>query len=68
MTTDIEYVSNSAGKITSVLVPFDIWEEISSEIESRYFLDNPIMKKRLLQARNRNIKIPKEKAYAELGI
>ena len=68
MTTDIEYVSNLLGKITSVLVPFDLWEQISSEIETRYFLDNPVMKKRLLKARNRNIKISKEKVYEELGI
>ena len=67
MTTDIEYVSNSAGKITSVLIPYNIWEEISSEIETRYFLDNPIMKKRILEARNRNIKISKEKVYEDLG-
>ena len=31
MNTNIQYVNNSLGKITSVIVPYEIREDISSE-------------------------------------
>ncbi len=68
MNTNIQYVSNSLGKITSVIVPYEIWEAISSEVETKYFLDNPVMRKRLLDARKSNKTIPANEVYEKLGI
>lgn len=66
MTTKIQYVSNQKGIITNVMVPIDLWEELTSEIETRFFLDNPVMKKRLLEARERTVRLTKDEVYEKL--
>ncbi|MEQ8171962.1 MAG: hypothetical protein ABRQ38_23925 [Candidatus Eremiobacterota bacterium] len=37
---DIQYLIDEKGEKKSVLVPIEIWEEISSEIETKYLLSN----------------------------
>jgi hypothetical protein len=68
MTDKLKYISNKEGKILSVIVPIDIWNELSSEIETHYLLDNPVMRNRLLDARNDKVRIPKDEVYEKLGI
>ncbi len=65
---DVQYISNNEGKVTGVIVPIDIWEEISAELETAYLLRSAPMKKRLLDARNRQNGIPFEVALEKLGI
>ena len=56
----IQVVSNEAGEPTAVLVPIDLWREISSERETAYLLSSEAMKKRLLEARASKERIPFE--------
>ncbi|CAN2049692.1 hypothetical protein GMMP13_840004 [Candidatus Magnetomoraceae bacterium gMMP-13] len=55
---NIQYVTDEDGETTGVLVPIKLWHEIASERETAYLLKNKIMKKRLLDARNRQNGIP----------
>ena len=56
-TSAIHYVSDAEGKPVSVIVPIDLWREIQQELrserETAYLLANPAMKKRLLEAKER---------------
>ncbi|MEQ8189811.1 MAG: prevent-host-death protein [Candidatus Eremiobacterota bacterium] len=65
---EIQYLVNDKGEPKSVLIPIEIWEEISSEIETKYLLSNDIMKKRLLEAKERGHGIPWENVRENLGI
>lgn len=65
---DVQYISDSDGKVTGVIVPIDIWEEISAELETAYLLHSLPMKNRLLDARNRQDGIPFEVALEKLGV
>lgn len=51
--TDIQIVSNEAGEPTAVLVPIELWREISAERETAYLLSSETMKQRLLAAAQR---------------
>ena len=64
----IQYISDEGGKLTAVIVPIELWQEIVSEHETSYLLKSEAMKKRLLQARNRGDGIPFEVAPEKLGI
>jgi len=48
----VQYVSDEQGKVTGVIVPIAVWEEIASELETSYLLNSKTMKQRLLVARN----------------
>jgi PHD/YefM family antitoxin component YafN of YafNO toxin-antitoxin module len=65
---DVQYVTDSDGNATAVLVPIGIWREIASEYETEYLLRNPVMRERLLAARARDEGIPLEDALARLGL
>jgi PHD/YefM family antitoxin component YafN of YafNO toxin-antitoxin module len=65
---DLQYVTDAEGKPTAVLVPIDLWNEISSERETAYLLRNPAMRERLLAARARSGGIPLDEALARLGV
>lgn len=65
---EIQYVSDSDGKPVSVLVPISLWREIESERETAYLLKSDVMKKRLLEAKERGEGITLEDARAKLGI
>ena len=49
----IQYISDENGKITGVIVPIELWREIQSEKETAYLLKRVTMKKRLIEAKNR---------------
>ncbi len=65
---NIKYISDENGKATGVIVPIKLWQEIISERETAYLLKSEIMKKRLMDAKNRQEGIPFEVAREKLGI
>jgi len=64
----IQIVSNDAGEATAVIVPIELWREISSERETAYLLKSAAMKQRLLLAKARSVSISLEAAVEKLGI
>ena len=66
--TDIQYVSDESGEPTAVIVPIELWREIESEKETAYLLKSENMKRRLLEAKERQTGIPLEEAREKLGI
>ena len=66
--TDIQYVSDGTGHTISVIVPIELWREIEVERETAYLLRSETMKRRLLDAKNRQDGIPFEEACEKLGI
>ena len=66
--TDIQIVSNEAGEPTAVIVPIDLWREISSERETAYLLKSEAMKQRLLAAAQRTHGMSLEAVVEKLGI
>ena len=64
----VQYISDDQGKVTGVIVPIELWAEISSELETAYLLNSKTMKQRLLDAKNRHKGIPFEEALEKLGI
>ena len=69
MTTyQLQYVLDENGKPTSVIVPFDLWKEISSERETAHLLKSRKMRMRLLEALDRQDGIPFEDVREKLGI
>ncbi len=65
---EIQYVSDESGEPTAVIVPIDLWREIESEKETAYLLKSENMKRRLLEAKERQTGIPFEEAREKLGI
>ncbi len=65
---NIQYVSDEQGNAVSVIVPIELWQEIASERETAYLLRSETMKRRLLEAKNRQEGISFEEARAKLGI
>jgi PHD/YefM family antitoxin component YafN of YafNO toxin-antitoxin module len=66
--TELQYVSDENGQPTAVIVPIELWREIESEKETAYLLKSENMKRRLLEARERQTGIPFEEALEKLGI
>jgi antitoxin YefM len=66
--SDIQFVSDADGKPVSVIVPIELWREIESERETAYLLKSEVMKRRLLEAKDRQDGISLEDARAKLGI
>jgi len=65
---EIQYVSDESGNPVSVIVPIELWREIESEKETAYLLKSEKMKRRLLEAKERQTGIPFEEAREKLGI
>jgi len=65
---EIQYVTDESGEATAVIVPISLWREIESERETRYLLKSVTMKRRLLEAKDRNEGIPIEAAVEKLGL
>lgn len=65
---EIQYVSDESGNPVSVIVPIALWREIESEKETAYLLNSENMKRRLLEAKERQAGIPFEEAREKLGI
>ena len=64
----LQYISDDQGKVTGVILPIELWQEIASESETSYLLRSATMKKRLLDAINRTKGIPFEEVREKLGI
>ena len=67
-TTQVQYVSDESGQQVSVIVPIELWREIESERETAFLLKSEPMKKRLLEALNRDGGPSLDDARAQLGI
>jgi len=65
---EIQYVSNESGEPTAVIVPISLWREIESQRETAYLLKSETMKRRLLEAKERQQGISLEQAVDKLGI
>jgi PHD/YefM family antitoxin component YafN of YafNO toxin-antitoxin module len=65
---EIQYVSDESGEPSAVIVPIELWREIESEKETAYVLRSDNMKRRLLEAKERQTGIPFEEALEKLGI
>lgn len=65
---EIQYVSDESGNATAVIVPIELWREIESEKETAYLLRSENMKRRLLEAKDRQTGIPFEETREKLGI
>ena len=66
--TDIQIVSNENGEPTAVIVPIKLWREIESERETAYLLKSEAMKKRLMEAKQRQEGLSFEAVVEKLGI
>lgn len=67
-TQEIQYVSDAMGRTTSVIVPIELWQEIISEKETAYLLKSETMRKRLLEAKDRQEGISFEVVREKFGI
>jgi prevent-host-death family protein len=65
---EIQIVLNQQGEPTAVIVPIELWREIESERETAYLLKSESMKKRLLDARERESGLSFEAVTEKLGI
>jgi hypothetical protein len=65
---EIQYISDESGNTVGVIVPIELWREIESERETAYLLKSENMKRRLLQAKDRQDGISIEDAREKLGI
>ena len=65
---EIEYISDAEGKEVGVIVPIDHWHEIKSERETAYLLKSDTMKRRLLEAKNRQGGISLKDALKRLRV
>ncbi len=66
--TGIQYVSDETGTLTGVIVPIELWREITSETDTAYLLESEAMRRRLLEARQRPEGFPFEEARQKLGL
>lgn len=65
---EIQYVSDETGEPTAVIVPIELWREIESEKETAYLLESENMKRRLLEAKDRQTGISFEEACEKLEV
>nr|AGF93279.1 hypothetical protein FLSS-21_0004 [uncultured organism] len=66
--SEIQYISDDNNNVTAVIVPIDLWREITSEKETAYLLKSETMKKRLLDAKERTEGIDFDEACKKLGV
>jgi hypothetical protein len=62
------YVSDEKGNVQGVIVPIELWREILAERETAYPVNSDAMKRRLLEAMQRQAGIPFAQALEKLGI
>ena len=68
MAAEIQYVSDEDGTPIGVIVPIDLWREIESERETAYLLKSENMRRRLLEAKERQEGISFDEAREKLGV
>jgi PHD/YefM family antitoxin component YafN of YafNO toxin-antitoxin module len=64
----IRYVSDADGKAVAVIVPIELWREIESERETAYLLKSEAMKRRLMEAKERQQDSSLEEARERAGL
>ena len=65
---EIQYVADENGNTVAAIVPIELWREIESERETAYLLKSENMKRRLLEAKDRQEGISLDEACEKLGI
>ena len=65
---EIQYVSNESGEPTAVIVPISLWHDIASERETAHLLKSETMKRRLLEAKEREQGLSLDEVIEELGV
>jgi len=65
---EVQYVSDANGNPLGVIVPIELWREIESERETAYLLKSETMKRRLLEAKQREQGLSLEETREKLGI
>ena len=65
---EIQYVSNESGEPTAVIVPISLWHDIASERETAHLLKSETMKRRLLEAKEREQGLSLDEVIEQLGI
>jgi hypothetical protein len=65
---EIQIVSNENGEQTAVIVPISLWRQIEFERETAYLPKSDTMKRRLLEAKERQQGLSLEAAVEKLGI
>jgi len=65
---EIQYVADEDGNTVAAIVPIELWREIESERETAYLLKSENMKRRLLEAKNRQEGISLDESCEKLGI
>jgi len=65
---EVQYITNSHNKVTGVIVPIELWNELQSEKETAYLFKSETMKERLLAAKKRDSGVSLEEACEKLGI
>ena len=68
MKTKLQYVSDEKGEPVSVIVPIDLWREISSARETARLLDNPPMREKLLRSLAEPDVVSFEEVCAKFGV
>jgi len=65
---EIQFVSDEKGQATAVIVPISLWREIESERETAYLLKSDAMKRRLLEAKERQQGLSLGETLEKLGV
>ena len=65
---EIQYISDERGETTAVIVPISLWREIEALRETAYLLKSDVMKRRLLEAKDREEGLSIETFVEKLGI
>lgn len=64
----VQYLHDDNGKTSSVLVPIELWREVSTKDETAYLLSSEANARRLRLAMSRDEFVPLEEVRAKLGI
>ena len=64
----LQYIADERGDITAVVVPVEVWRELSPETETQHILNSPAMRERLLAALSREGGVGLDDVLARLGV
>jgi hypothetical protein len=65
--SELQYITDEHGRPTGVVVPIDVWREISSELETQHLLKSDAMRRRLLDAMARSGGMPFDEVIATIN-
>jgi hypothetical protein len=66
--SQVQYVSDEQGQVTSVILSIELWKDILSELETHHLLKSDTMRQRLIGVRQRSNGVALEDAITELGM